>query len=206
MIPASVNTILFDYGGVLIDINYTKTIKAFENMGIERFDELYAQAAQTALFDDYEIGAISSQRFINGLLNYLPKGINPNQVVAAWNAMLLGVPKKSIELLNSLKCKYDLFMLSNTNDIHIHKANQLWNSTSPGTSPHDYFEKVYYSFEIGMRKPHKETFEAVLKLMGKKPAEVLFIDDSIQHIEGAKSAGIHTHHLQSIHDLESVFS
>lgn len=201
----NIEAIIFDFGGVLIDLDYNKTIQAFMDLGIDNFDELYSQANQSGLFDDIETGKISSQFFINELLKLLPQGATPNQVVHAWNTMLLSVPEKSIEILKSLQGKYRIFMLSNTNAIHIEKAWRLWEETS-AISPEKHFEKILFSHEIGMRKPHKETFEWVANQFNLNPEKTLFIDDSIQHIEGAQKAGLQTHHLQSISELSSVFS
>lgn len=201
----NIEAIIFDFGGVLIDLDYNKTIEAFVDLGIENFDELYSQADQLGLFDSIEMGKISSQRFINELLKLLPQGTTPNQVVHAWNAMLLSVPKQSIEILTKLSAKYRIFMLSNTNAIHIEKAWRIWSETS-SIAPNSHFEKILLSHEIGMRKPHVETFQWVLDEFNLKPEKTLFIDDSIQHIEGARKAGIQTHHLQMISELSSVFS
>ena len=96
-------------------------------------------------------------------------------------------------------------MLSNTNDIHIEKAFRAWNQTAEQEPAH-YFEKVYLSQELGMRKPHPTTFKAVCEREGLNPGRTLFIDDSIQHIEGAKQAGLVTHHLTDISYLASLFS
>ena len=94
------STVLFDLGGVLIRLDYQRTITAFKQLGISNFDELYTQANQQQLFDLFETGMISPQRFINQLLDFLPNGASPNQVVNAWNAMILDVPDASIDVLH----------------------------------------------------------------------------------------------------------
>lgn len=201
----NIETIIFDFGGVLIDLDYAKTIEAFKSLGIENFDELYSQANQSGLFDSIETGKISSQYFINELLKLLPAGTTPNQVVHAWNAMLLSVPQQTIDLLSSLQGKYRILMLSNTNAIHIEKAWRIWEQTST-ISPETYFEKILLSHEIGMRKPNPETFQWVVNQFNLNTEKTLFIDDSIQHIEGAQSIGLRTHHLKKIQDLPQLFS
>lgn len=200
-----IEAIIFDFGGVLIDLDYNKTIQSFMDLGIENFEEMYSQADQSGLFNDIETGKISPQFFINELLKLLPNGVTPNQVVHAWNAMLMGVPQQSIDILTQLKGKYRLFMLSNTNAIHIEKAWRLWKETS-SIPPENHFEKIILSHEIGRRKPHVATFQWVIDKFNLNPKKTLFIDDSIQHIEGAKKAKIQTFHLQSIQKLPSVFS
>jgi len=205
MIPEHIDTIIFDFGGVLINIDYHRTIQAFRQLGIEDFEERYSQADQTSLFNDLEIGKISAQRFVNELLHFLPKGTSPNQVVHAWNAMLLDVPQSRIELLQKLKRKYRLFLLSNTNEIHIPKALIEWKKSSD-IDFYDCFEHVYLSHEIGMRKPNEEIFEYVCQQQNIRPENAVFIDDSIQHIDGAKKMGLNTIHLTPDQALTSLFS
>ncbi len=206
MIDSNIDAIIFDFGGVLINIDYGATITAFKNLGIKDFDQMYSQAAQSNLFDELEIGQISPQRFINGILEYLPKGTSPNQVVHAWNAMLLDVPEERIKLLLRLKQEgYKIYLLSNTNEIHIDVAYRHWERTNQ-ISPDDLFDHVYLSHEMGMRKPSTEIFHRVCKEQDLTPSNTLFIDDSIQHIEGAKKCGLKTIHLTQKMKLQDCFS
>jgi len=197
--------IIFDFGGVIINIDYEATIDAFRKMGIGDFDSLYSQAAQSELFNDIETGRISPQHFINGLLRLLPKGITPNQVVDAWNAMILDVPKERIDFLIELREKHAIFLLSNTNSIHIDKALRAWNKTNT-VSIFDVFKKVYLSHEMGLRKPDVAIFEQVCLEQNLKPSETLFIDDSEQHVLGARKAGLIAHHLMPQEAIQSVLS
>lgn len=197
--------IIFDFGGVLINIDYQATIDAFRALGNDDFEQLYSQAQQSDLFDAIETGRISPQHFINGLLNLLPKGTSPNQVVHAWNAMILDVPAHRIEFLQELKKTHRIYLLSNTNSIHIDKALREWNAASD-LSIYELFDAVYLSHEIGMRKPDREIFEFVCEKHGLNPETTLFIDDSIQHIEGARNAGLNAYHLQKGEEIQAVFS
>jgi putative hydrolase of the HAD superfamily len=142
---------------------------------------------------------------VNELLHFLPQGTSPNQVVNAWNAMLLNVPQSGIDLLQKLKGKYRLFLLSNTNEIHIPRALAEWKKTSD-VEFYDCFEHVYLSHEIGMRKPDEEIFEHVCREQNILPENALFIDDSAQHIAGASKVGLNTIHLTQDLSLLSVFS
>ena len=206
MIDRKIRNIVFDFGGVIINIDYELTLEEFKKLGIDNFEELYSQANQSNLFDDIETGKISAQRFINDILDYLPARTSPNTVVSAWNAMIKEVPSKTIDLLIELKLKgYDLYLLSNTNEIHIDAVLKAWDKTSH-QRPEYIFDKVYLSHEIGMRKPNKEIFEFVCRQERLLPGETLFIDDSIQHIEGAASIGLKTHHLLNQKDIYSLFS
>ena len=205
VIKENINTIIFDFGGVIINIDYLRTIEAFKELGITNFEERYSQANQSSLFSDLEIGKISAQRFINDLLAMLPKGTSPNKVVHAWNAMILDVPKSAVDVITSLKGKYRLFLLSNTNEIHIPKALVEWSKTTD-VDFHDCFEHVYLSHEMGLRKPSEEIFRRLCAEQNIQAENALFIDDSKQHIIGASKIGLNTFHLTSDIELASVFS
>jgi glucose-1-phosphatase len=117
-IPKGIKNIIFDLGGVILNIDYNRTANAFRQLGCENFDELYSQQKQSGLFDEFETGKISPQAFINELLRVLPKGISAKQVIDAWNAMLIDLPKVRLEKLLEHKQNYRTFLLSNTNAIH----------------------------------------------------------------------------------------
>ena len=205
MIDDSIETIIFDFGGVLINIDYQATIDAFEKLGDKDFKALYTKANQSHLFDRLETGKISPQHFINQLLELLPPKTSPNKVVHAWNTMILDIPLSAIELLDSLKDKYKLYLLSNTNQIHIDKAlRELSKVTNRPLD--DFFDKVYLSHEVKLRKPNSSIFEFVIADQKLNPGKTLFIDDSIQHIEGAEKVGLKTYHLNDQKNLYSLFS
>ena len=200
----SFDTIIFDLGGVIINLDYQLTIEAFKKLGLENFEEMYTQAKQNNLFDDYETGKISSQHFINSLLPFLPSGTSANKVVHAWNAMILDFPKERLALLHHLKSKYRIFLLSNTNDIHLQAVNRsLANVTDRKLE--SYFEKVYLSHEVKLRKPHREIFEMVCNDQNLEPTSTLFIDDTIGHVNGANSIGLQGIHLVG-KTIEEIFN
>ena len=197
--------VLFDLGGVLIDIDYYATERAFESLGVSDFKERYSQLAQNELFNRFECGEISPQHFVNLLLPYTQSGTTPNQVVAAWNAMLGAFPTEKLKLIEHLEKTTPLFMLSNTNELHWIEVERAWRKVSDEPLQH-FFKKIYLSHEIGQRKPHLETFEWVCQQMGFEPAEVLFIDDTPQHIEGAIKAGLQVHYYQDLAAFYALFS
>ena len=202
---ADFDTIIFDLGGVVINLDYEKTTKAFEALGLTNFNDLYSQAAQSGLFDAFEKGECSVQYFINKVLDYLPTGTQANQVVEAWNAMILDFPVENLELLKRLQGEKRMFLLSNTNEIHIQKVHHHLQQASEEKTLHPYFEKVYFSSDIGMRKPDSEIFEFVVQEQGLNPARTLFIDDTEQHILGAQKVGIQTYHLGKGESICSLF-
>ncbi len=197
--------IIFDLGGVILNIDYSLTEKAFSKLGISDFKTLFSQAQQTKLFDNYEKGFLSSDDFRTELKKSLLKNTTDDEIDTAWNAILLDLPNERIELLKKTNLTHRTFLLSNTNDIHIEKFNSYLENEFDLPDLSSLFEKMYLSYEIGMRKPDAEIFEFVLKENTLKPNETLFIDDSIQHIEAAKKLGIGTYWLdvkkESIVDL-----
>jgi len=188
----SKEAIIFDLGGVLLNLDYDLTEKAFISLGMANFGESYSQLQQTHLFDRYEIGEISSFHFVNRLLDMLPAGTTANQVVHAWDSMILDFPVERLEKLEALSQNYRLFLLSNTNDLHIDAVRRSLEKAAGHRNLEQYFEKTYFSSAVGMRKPDQRIFEFVCKENNLDPAKTLFIDDSPQHIEGAKLAGIET--------------
>jgi putative hydrolase of the HAD superfamily len=196
--------VIFDLGGVIYDIDYHKTIDAFTRLGIPHAEALYSQAKQTDLFDKYEIGAITSEDFVRELKAMLNKDLNDSDIVRAWNALLIGLPKHRLDFLLEVKSQYTTYLLSNTNELHIHQINKELNDMNV-EGLHLFFDEVFLSYELGMRKPHKETFEAVVTRLGLNPAETLFIDDSPQHLIGAAATGLRTYHHRE-GDIVDVFS
>ena len=198
-------TIIFDLGGVIINLDYDRTTRAFEELGLTDFRTVYSQLSQSSLFDDYETGKISSQRFINALLPHLPSGRTANQVVNAWNAMILDVPPAKLELLEKLREDHKVYLLSNTNEIHMQKVRREWQKVTDRPME-SFFDQMFLSYEIGLRKPDKEVFQFVCESLGINPESTLFIDDSPQHIAGARQTGLNTIHLTDPGELYAVFS
>lgn len=188
--------IIFDLGGVLLNIDYSLTEKAFQDLGISNFKELYSQLDQSSLFDLLETGKISRREFLDTMRHTSPVPISEQQILDAWNAMLLDFPLVRLQLLQQLRNQYDLFLLSNTNEIHEETFTDTL-SRSRGI-PHlgVLFDKVYFSHRVGLRKPTKEIFNYVLEDNGIAAKDTLFIDDSPQHIATAEELGINTIYLQ----------
>ena len=202
---AHIDAIIFDLGGVLIEVDYNRTILAFEKLGISNAKELYSQKAQTELFNQIECGEITPHFFLNELLKFCPKKTKISEVKEAWNAIIGPYNKRIITLLKELKKKHKLFVLSNTNAIHIEKANLEWAKISD--KPIDaFFDKVYLSHKIGDRKPNESVFIKICKEQGLDKNKTLFIDDSIQHIKAANKLGLKTNHLKSMEEIYSFLS
>jgi putative hydrolase of the HAD superfamily len=199
----NIKSIIFDLGGVLLNISYQNTIDEFEKLGVDNSSAFYSKKSQTNIFNLLETGEISENELIREIQSSC-KSATRKQIIFAWNSMLLDLPKNRTNLLENLKEKYQLFLLSNTNAIHIKKLKSRLGEVKYSKF-YNLFNKVYYSHEIGFRKPHSEAFRLVLDENNLKEKEVLFIDDSPQHIEGAKELGIHTYHLKDNEEITTVF-
>jgi putative hydrolase of the HAD superfamily len=184
--------IIFDLGGVLLNIDYSLTEQAFIEAGIENFGELYSQLQQSDLFDKWETGQMTREEFVAGLQKASNHTITEAQIWKAWNAMLLDFPIRRLQLLQQLHLYYDLFLLSNTNEVHEETFNNILLQAHGIPNIGVFFDKVYYSHRVGLRKPGKEIFQRILDDNGLKPEHTLFIDDSPQHIATAKELGIQT--------------
>ncbi len=193
---ASIDTLLLDLGGVLIDVDYGRTADAFRSLGIAGFEEQFSKARQTPLFDRLEVGAISPAEFRDAVRAMLHPGLADGRIDQCWNAMLGSIPPARIDLLARLRRRYRLLLLSNTNAIHVPAFEGIIARENGITDFKALFDGAYYSSEIGLRKPDAQAFLHVLERHGAAPGRTLFIDDSIQHVHGARAAGLHAEHLE----------
>lgn len=200
---STIKNVIFDLGGVLYDINYKNTIEAFRDLGILDPEQLYSQKNQTQLFDEFETGKMDDKTFLQQLRKEFPGKVSEEELLKAWNAMLMGMPEHRIDFLLEIAEDYNVYLLSNTNSIHMRQIeDELIKSDLDDLK--SYFDEAFLSFEIGKRKPDVSTFEWVINELGIDPEETIFIDDSAQHVNGAKQAGLHVYH-HTDGDIVEVF-
>ncbi|MEP1487468.1 MAG: HAD family phosphatase [Algibacter sp.] len=199
-----IKNIVFDLGGVIMNLNVPQTIIEFTRLGIKNIVNDTGHHYTDPIFYDFEIGKVSENEFVEKLSCIASSNPSHLQIREAWNAMILDMPRDRINILLDLKKKYNIYLLSNTNSIHQQKFINEVNETN-NFSFNDLFEKAYYSHEIGMRKPNEDVFEFLLKDSNLKPKETLFIDDSIHNINAAEKLGIQTYHIQEGNSLETLF-
>lgn len=201
---SEIKNIIFDLGGVIINLDIPKTISEFNKLSANPFESIYNQLQQTPIFDLFDKGQINETNFFIELNKSLDNPLTDKQLLNAWNAMLLDFPIDRLELLNQLKNRYRIFLLSNTNETHITRFEEDLYQQHGYKNLEPFFEKVYYSCRIGMRKPDREIFDFVLKENSLNASETIFIDDSPQHIEGALKTGIKAHLLAKNKDVISL--
>jgi putative hydrolase of the HAD superfamily len=206
-VSTDITAVIFDLGGVLFDIDYTLTQRAFMALGADRnFVELYSQQKQAGLFDEFEKGNIPPATFRADLKKILPAEVRDEHIDNAWNAMLLGLPESKVQLLKQLGKRYRLFLLSNTNEIHLPAVLDMMAHLNGAKGIGPLFERCYYSCRMGMRKPDKEIYDKVCADNGLDKKHTLFIDDSKQNVVGAGETGIATLHCTPDIKLEEYFS
>jgi len=202
---AHIRNIIFDIGNVLVDIDYNVTIAEFQKLAKVDFAEIVSYSKQERIFDRFEKGEISVSEFFAGLRKYLKDDVTDTQITDAWNSILINYPKAKFELLERLKGQYNVFALSNINQIHADSLDVVAQKQLSKNSFRDFFHHAYYSHEMGYRKPETEIYEMVLNEQKLIPAETLFIDDKAENTEAATSLGIQTHHLTSPEKLFELF-
>lgn len=197
-----VENIIFDFGNVLLDIDIDLTIRAFRHLGLSGLNATEIHPHNAGVFLALELGEISGDEFAATLRSYVPAG-NPvptdQQILDAWNALLLGYEWRRFEMLDRLReSGYKVFLLSNTNLPHrlffIDKFNR---ENTDSRTFESYFDGCFYSDAMGLRKPDPTIYLETLRGAGiTSPERTLFIDDNKHNTEAAKKLGIQTHHLK----------
>lgn len=203
---AQIKNIIFDLGGVILNLDPDAQIKAFEALGVPDFNRLYSKGSQSALFVDLETGMISPEIFRKRLREQLSIELPDELIDKAWNAILKDFPAEHIRLLVQLKTRFRLFLLSNTNAIHYEVFSQTLRAGFGYNDLRELMEKVYYSHQVGLHKPDPRIFEFVLEDAALSPEETLFIDDSEQHVNSARQAGLKAYHLKEEEGILELFS
>jgi HAD superfamily hydrolase (TIGR01509 family) len=201
---SQIKNIIFDLGGVIINLDINKSIQEFNKLSKKPFETIYTQLQQSPIFDNFDKGEISETEFFNEIQKALGTQIPKEKLLFAWNAMLLDFPKHRLQLLKNLKQNYRLFLLSNTNETHIAEFERSLFKQHGYKNLESFFETVYYSCRMGKRKPNREIFDFVINKHLLDPHETLFIDDSPQHIEGASKLGIQAKFLSKDRDVEDL--
>jgi putative hydrolase of the HAD superfamily len=192
----NIESIIFDLGGVIINLDNKLTENAFIALGAKDFHKYFGHGFAASFFKDYEIGKISDQQFIDELKTMIQLDVSDEIIIDAWNALLLDFPPERIMLLDKLSKKYRLFLFSNTNALHLEALRKIYRNTFSDGELDDHFEKTYYSNILGLRKPDKESFEFIIAENKLNPASTLFVDDALINVEGANNAGLKGFYLE----------
>jgi putative hydrolase of the HAD superfamily len=181
--------LIFDLGNVLYDIDFTKMYKAFDELGVPNFENHFTLNKSDQIFFDLEKGFINQEEFCNGFNALYKLSLSHHQIIDAWNSLLVGYRKESIEWVKEHNGQFDTFLYSNTNQIHYEYFIPQF-SREIGGNFENLFKTPYYSHKMGQRKPDPASFQFILDKEGLKAEETLFIDDNEPNIQAAASVGL----------------
>ena len=197
----NITTLIFDFGGVLINLDLDRCIQRFKDLGVRNFENNLNNYGQKGFFLDFEKGKIGIEQFRDEIRKLAQIPLTDKEIDDAWCLFLCDIPDRKMELLLQLKKKYRLLLLSNTNPLHI-SISAKNEFARFGLTIQDIFEKCYLSYEMKMAKPDAEIFEALLSDAGVKPEDCLFLDDGEKNIIQAQKLGINTYLVDVNEDLD----
>ena len=192
---AVIKNLIFDLGNVLYDIDFTKMYAAFNNLGIAQFENHFTLNKSDQIFFDLEKGLISEDDFYIGFNHLYGLSLTPAQIKHAWNALLVGYRKESIDWVREKKGQFETFLYSNTNQIHYDYFIPQFEREIGGNFE-NLFKTPYYSHQMGQRKPDPASFQYILDKEALKAQETLFIDDNEPNVIAAASIGLQVLYLQ----------
>ena len=187
--------LIFDLGNVLYDIDFTKMYKAFDELGVPNFENHFTLNKSDQIFFDLEKGFINQEEFCNGFNALYKLTLSHHQIINAWNSLLVGYRKESIDWVKEHNGQFDTFLYSNTNQIHYDYFIPQF-SREIGGNFENLFKTPYYSHKMGQRKPDPTSFQFILDKEGLKAEETLFIDDNEPNIIAAASVGLQVLYLK----------
>ena len=188
--PQKTKVVIFDLGGVLINLDIHKTLDAFKKLIGHGFDILEEAQLNQSFYMEYEKGIISCEQFREHIRGLTERPLSDQEIDKAWNAMLLDIPQDRFSWIEALKKDYQLCILSNTNVIHVESFHQIFGEQTPYKHPSEIFDQLFYSCYMGKRKPDSDIYTEVLEKMNIMPEEAVFYDDKQENIDTAVSLGI----------------
>ena len=200
----NIKNIVFDLGGVLVDLDFKAAINGLQKAGFAKVKEQLQSFDREGIFQKFELGEMTAEEFRTAIRENSTMTLTDEEIDALWNAMLLEIPREKLELILDLRGKYMVYLLSNTNSIHWdYVCKNAFNYR--GFRVNDYFEETFLSYEMHLAKPDKAIYEKVLQDANLLAEETLFIDDSEANCKAAEEVGIHAHHYHIGDDLSKVF-
>jgi FAD synthase/beta-phosphoglucomutase-like phosphatase (HAD superfamily) len=193
-----IKNIIFDFGGVLVDLDPQACLDAFAGLGIPQVSQMLTPYGHKGPFGDVENGNITIDQFRDKIREQFNVSLTDDQIDDAWAAFLLHIPINKIKMVSELASQYRVFLLSNTNPVHIRKLKEFEEN---GFAIDRCFEKLYLSYELGMSKPGKEIFLHILKDADIKPEETLLVDDGPANCKSAQELGFKTYQPQPFEDF-----
>jgi len=190
----NIEAIIFDLGGVIINIDFNLTLRALEQYTDRKLGE-GEYLTKNPIFYEFETGKLSEKDFFENLKHIYQLQASNEQLVKAWNALLLDIPESRVELVSELSNQYQTFILSNTNPTHLFEVENILRQQTKANSLKEIVHRPYYSFEMHKAKPEIAIYEQVIEENNLIPQKTLFVDDSLANIEGARKLGLQTLHI-----------
>jgi putative hydrolase of the HAD superfamily len=184
--------VIFDFGNVIINIEFQRIYQTFSKLTSKPIAYIEKRITEEQIFRRYESGQYTDEEFREIIRQTLCFALSDKEVDTAWNAILLDIPTERIDLINNIRKKYPVYLLSNTNNIHISASNNYLNEAHGIKNLDVLFDKLYLSYEMGLWKPDTEIYYEVLRSINLEPNQVIFFDDNLQNIESAKAIGMQT--------------
>jgi FMN phosphatase YigB (HAD superfamily) len=206
LVHHTIQNLIFDLGGVILDLHFDRTHAAFARAGNCSVEEIRTMMDKSSFFSDYEKGLLTDDEFRAAIRRALKSNLPDDEIDAAWTAMLGEIPLNRLQLLKRLGSQYRVFLLSNTNGIHLPYLNKIVNTASGEPGLGSFFEEAYFSHILKMRKPDKEIYLHVLKQHQLIPEFTLFLDDNLPNLQGAAETGIKIFHVQHPDRMMALFS
>ncbi|WP_026950159.1 HAD family hydrolase [Algoriphagus mannitolivorans] len=186
----SADFLIFDLGNVIIDIDYQRSLNHIKSLVSNTLHDRVDYFYLTDFHKEYEKGKMDSPAFRRNVNEYFGQNWSDSEVDLLWNSLLGNIPPSRIELIQKLKNKYQIGILSNTNAIHIDAVNEMLQKDFGVDSFHQLVDHVFYSHEMGLAKPQQEIYQTMLEQLSTKGDKVIFFDDLEANVLGAKSCGI----------------
>ncbi len=195
MSSARVSAYLLDLGGVLLEIDFQRTVMAFKSL-IPHLDpnNLYGTNQPEQIFTEYELGNVKESQVITAMERKYGVTITPDQFANAWNQVILDFFPNAFSEVKRLRETAPVYIFSNINALHADRVQSVYEATGRQDQFQDNFDGVFYSHQEHFRKPHPENFAEVCKRIDCQPKEVVFVDDLATNISGALTAGLQAHH------------
>lgn len=188
--PKDFPNIIFDFGGVIINIDVELTVRAFQDLIPGNSHNIQQRVESSEVFKSMERGLLEELVFLKEFNHLLDSDLEWNTFESAWNVMIGDLPANRLSVLDEVAKSHRIFLLSNTNSIHLRRVNEVVKETTGNDSIDHYFEKAYYSNLIQMRKPDREIYEYVMSQNNLQPDETIFLDDNIHNLKGAEEVGL----------------
>ena len=202
---SNISTLIFDFGGVLIDLDMNQSILNFKKLGVENVENYLSNFGQSGFFMQLEKGKISAEEFRSEIRKMTTNTITDKEIDDAWNAFLVRIPSEKLDIVYQLRKKFRVIMLSNTNAIHFPYAEQTFFSYK-NRGIDEYFDKCYRSYDMKIAKPDAEIFEAILNQEQVAPNQCLLLDDGPKNIEQAQKLGFQTYFVDPKEDLSFLLT